>query len=154
MTPSQIAQLEELVRLDENGLMPCPEIVIESIGGQCPVQAEGTIDGKPFYFRARNAYWSIGIGGEDVVCSPEWYFDAPYFDEDDPAKIPVYDKQKSEGGVIVGEYTCYFHAGWMDQIAARSFIHTAAVLYANTRNLRPLLRALLDELKGKDNADT
>ena len=33
--------------------MPSPNIVIKSFGGQCPIQAEGTINGKHFYLRGR-----------------------------------------------------------------------------------------------------
>ena len=29
--------------------------------GQCPVQAEGKINGLPFYFRSRGASWSLSI---------------------------------------------------------------------------------------------
>ena len=29
--------------------------------GTCPVQAEGTIDGYPFYFRSRHARWSLQV---------------------------------------------------------------------------------------------
>lgn len=47
------------------------KIDIEFIGGNCPVQAEGTIDGAPFYFRARGNGWRIGIGG-DTVADPDW----------------------------------------------------------------------------------
>jgi hypothetical protein len=47
-------------------------LLIDQIGGNCPVQAEGTIDGVPFYFRARGEHWSIGVGGDDPVCAPEW----------------------------------------------------------------------------------
>lgn len=36
-------------------------IVFDTIGGQCPVQAEGTIDGHGFYFRARGESWSIQV---------------------------------------------------------------------------------------------
>ena len=45
------------------------------LGGNCPVQGEGTIGGKPFYFRARGSSWSLGIGGDPVSC-PEWYHEA------------------------------------------------------------------------------
>ena len=41
------------------------------MGGVCPVEAKGTITGKPFYFRARGEHWSLGIGGEPC-CAPEW----------------------------------------------------------------------------------
>ena len=29
--------------------------------GTCPVQAEGTINGYPFYFRSRHARWSLYV---------------------------------------------------------------------------------------------
>lgn len=36
-------------------------LVIDSLSGQCPVQAEGTIMGRPFYFRARGNRWSFEV---------------------------------------------------------------------------------------------
>ena len=33
-------------------------LMIDWCGGNCPVQAEGKINGKPFYFRARGECWS------------------------------------------------------------------------------------------------
>lgn len=81
-----------------------PEIVIGQIGGNCPVQAEGTIAGEPFYFRARGERWSIGIGG-DVVGEPDWYYEEDY-----------------PGG--------QFAAGWMTEVEARGFIGQAAERYA------------------------
>lgn len=36
--------------------------VLNWLGGSCPVQAEGSIDGHPLYFRARGARWSLEIG--------------------------------------------------------------------------------------------
>jgi len=38
---------------------------LNCIGGNCPVQAEGIVDGRPFYFRARGDEWSLDIGPED-----------------------------------------------------------------------------------------
>lgn len=46
--------------------------------GQCPVQSEGFIDGQPYYFRARGASWSIGIGGGDPVTAPDWEYEEDY----------------------------------------------------------------------------
>jgi hypothetical protein len=46
------------------------KIIIESIGGSCPVQASGTIDGKEFYFRSRGQAWSFAVAvdaGTDPV---------------------------------------------------------------------------------------
>lgn len=53
-------------------------VAIDFLGGNCPVQADGTVDGKPFYFRSRGASWSMSIGGADVVGEPEWYHEQPY----------------------------------------------------------------------------
>lgn len=79
---------------------------IDWLGGKCPVQAEGTINGKPFYFRARGEEWSLSIGGEDVVCDPDWYYEEPYGDEP-------------------------FMAGWMPEDEARKFISKGARLFAD-----------------------
>lgn len=83
------------------------QITIESIGGNCPVQAEGEVDGKPFYFRARGEHWSIGIGGDDVVLTPEWYMEEKY-----------------PGG--------QFAAGWMTEEEAVAFINKAVAKYATS----------------------
>lgn len=79
------------------------EIVIDWIGGNCPVQAEGMIAGKKFYFRARGNTWSMSIGG-DVISDPEWQMREQY--GDDP-----------------------FAAGWMVEETARAFIYEAAERY-------------------------
>lgn len=76
-----------------------PQVRIDTIGGNCPVQAEGTIDGEPFYFRARGCSWSIGIGA-DPVSLPAWYCENPYGKD--------------------------FDAGWMTITEARAFIEISA----------------------------
>jgi hypothetical protein len=67
------------------------DVKITMIGGQCPVQAEGTILGRPFYFRARGRHYSISIGGVDPMEDPQWRkrvrwgqgdWDAGYITED------------------------------------------------------------------------
>jgi hypothetical protein len=72
---------------------------IDYLGGNCPVQAEGIVDGHPFYFRARGEHWSMGIGG-DVVGAPDWYHREPWGDEK-------------------------FAAGWMEEDEARRMIDKA-----------------------------
>lgn len=62
-------------------------IVLESCGGWCPVQAQGTVDGRPFYFRARDGI-SLAIGPEggtdddaiSVSCGTAegWYVEAEH----------------------------------------------------------------------------
>ena len=48
-------------------------IKVLSFGGNCPVQAEGFIDGEEFYFRARGQRWSMSIGGD-------WYYEEEWGD--------------------------------------------------------------------------
>jgi hypothetical protein len=91
-----------------------PEVVIETIGGNCPVQAEGTIDGWPFYFRARGTRWSFEVSepgfeacGEAVWDHVESYGDGPYA------------------------------AGWMDEDEARAFIEQAAERFVAWRKANP-----------------
>lgn len=84
-----------------------PQIEIDWLGGNCPVQAEGTVDGEPFYFRARGEHWSMGIGGEPVGY-PAW-------------KI----KENYPGD--------QFAAGWMAEDEARTFIEKAAAAWAAQR---------------------
>jgi len=81
-----------------------PGIAITSLGGNCPVQGEGAIDGKPFYFRARGNHWSLGIGGEDGLSNPEWTHREPWGCEP-------------------------FEAGWMSIETAVKMINRGAALY-------------------------
>ena len=83
--------------------MTDPDIVIEFFGGNCPVQGEGTINGKPFYFRARGDSWSLGIGG-DPVGNPEW--------------------EHREW------YGTWPDAGWMESEQAEAFLMAAAARFA------------------------
>lgn len=94
-----------IVALEASGLVArsVPELKIESLGGNCPVQGDGTIDGVPFYFRAQGQRWSMGIGG-DVVMAPEW--------------------KRSERW---GENK--FSAGWMSFNEAMAIIERCAVEY-------------------------
>lgn len=84
------------------------QITIRWLGGNCPVQAEGTIDGKEFYFRARYDSWSLSIG-DDPIGSVEWEYEEPYGTPDG------------------------YDAGWMSEDEARAFISKAAKKYTATR---------------------
>lgn len=44
-------------------------LVIKTIGGACPFQAEGVWDDQFFYFRARHGEWTLEIGptSDDAV---------------------------------------------------------------------------------------
>jgi len=53
-------------------------VTIRGPYGQSPVQADGFIEDSEFYFRSRGTYWSVSIGGDDVVANPEWYHEDYY----------------------------------------------------------------------------
>lgn len=74
-------------------------------GGECPVQAEGTINGLPFYFRARGEHMALSIAktpaGDPMVGAECFYFCEEYGDE-------------------------RFAAGWATADECREFIERAA----------------------------
>lgn len=92
--------------------MDDPQISVEYIGGNCPVQAEGTIGGVEFYFRARGVHWSMSIGGPDVVLSPDWY----------------HQEEWGDGP---------FAAGWMPEDVAREMMRKAFAMYRAARPTAP-----------------
>lgn len=70
---------------------------IESIGGVCPTQAEGTLsDGKHFYFRARHGEWTLTVAEDrnDVYLGPVMAIgDDPTFGSmSDKAVIAILDE--------------------------------------------------------------
>ncbi len=83
------------------------------------MQAQGKIDGEPFYFRARGDSWSLSIGsedkddsnlgvhGRDVVGNPSWEYEEEYGD---------------------GPYD----AGWMKEDVARQMIEKAAKMWRDS----------------------
>lgn len=86
-------------------------INIEQEGGQCPVQIEGTVNGIPFYFRARGTSWSLSVAKEETSCPLDktaWMHKETY------GKGP-------------------FDAGWMELEEARGFLHKALNIWAENR---------------------
>lgn len=71
---------------------------LDTIGGNCPVQAEGDVDGHRFYFRARGAAWQFHVARTD-----DEIFSDPVFYRDE-------------------EYGKYPAAGWMPEHEAIGFI--------------------------------
>jgi hypothetical protein len=76
------------------------EVHIEELGGNCPVQATGTIREREFYFRARGSHWSF-----DVFLTPNVTW--------------TYSENYGTG----------FDAGWMTEDEARGFIEKAANMF-------------------------
>jgi hypothetical protein len=81
-------------------------LIITSIGGYCPCQADGTMDGFPFYFRARWDGWTLSVAAPG----------------EDPVRVFVdnYHDGLGTGAYFIGEY--YQDAGSMEVDTARSFI--------------------------------
>ena len=100
------------------------EIVIESLGGLCPVQANGTIDGEPFYFRARHEHWRVEIGPGNthlVVEAMEAHpHDRAEWDRVEGLPTWEYEERYSDE-----EYA----AGYMTEEEARAFMAKAADLW-------------------------
>ncbi len=97
--------------MSEDPIIPMPHVVIRTPAGEwgnCPVQAEGTINGEEFYFHARGEHWSMSIGGEDVVMHPLWHCWEKYSDDT-------------------------FGAGWMTEEEARGFLDKAIYQYLKDR---------------------
>lgn len=88
-------------------------VVIDEISGFCPVQAEGTVGGLEFYFRARGTSWTFSLGSRVAVAAPEWFWEEQYGD---------------------GEP---FAAGWMTLEEAKGFIEKAVRLWAQGEPSKP-----------------
>jgi len=83
--------------------------------GQCPVQAEGTVNGYPFYFKARGNRLRLFVankpGGNPLGCDA-WSHEEPCGEE-------------------------AFAAGYANTATCTSFIEIAAALWARTAAERP-----------------
>lgn len=90
-----------------------PDIQIEWLGGNCPVQAEGAINGLPFYFRARGCRWTMEIAAS--AQTPLQYL----YDGD--GENWFHEEKWGEGP---------YDAGWMPEDTAREMIVKAAALWA------------------------
>ena len=91
-----------LARLEATGA------ILDSIGGNCPVQANGDVDGNWFYFRARGDEWQFYVADSDDLI-----FDAPDF-------------------YVERDYGSGFDAGWMPQHEAIGFIVNSIADYRAT----------------------
>lgn len=79
-------------------------IHFDFIGGNCPVQAEGSFDGLRFYFRARGQHWQFHVALHDYDIM-----------ENDLVRV-VRPYVPTDGG------SPQFAAGWMPVAEAVAFI--------------------------------
>lgn len=81
-------------------------MILDWCNGFCPVQAEGTVDGRAFYFRARGEHWQFHVSKDAThrfvndlfYCDIEWP-EGPYM------------------------------AGWMSPIDVLKCLHLGVALY-------------------------
>ena len=99
-------------------MIPAAHTVFEFTCTVSPVQAEGTVASRPFYFRARGNTWEFtvaerdgddpaGLGEADVVAGRAWY----------------------RSGTLPGR----FDASWMPIEDARSIINECARAYLSNK---------------------
>jgi hypothetical protein len=90
--------------------------------GACPVQAEGFIDGFPFYFRSRGETWSLSISTScDVDALDD--DDCLFHDEEYRGKNYHLDTKINDGK--------FFSAGYAERDECMEFIERAAKILLN-----------------------
>jgi hypothetical protein len=112
-------------QLEANALLAFETIggKIDQLGGNCPVQGEGSIDGKRFYFRARGTSWQWHVAETDAELwdNSLLYIERSYSDEQ-------------------------FAAGWMP-------VHEALGFMVEGARLWKLQFELWDAYEGEGNAE-
>ena len=94
-------------------------IVFDYLGGLAPVQAEGTVAGRPFYFRSRYEHWTFSVSEHDDVS---------------PVEIDSVESGKAHGFFRQGQYgTDPFEASYMPEEEARRIIAACAEEYLRER---------------------
>ena len=88
----------------------------EFTSSPAPVQAEGTIEGRPFYFRARGDNWAFTVAERDG---------------DDPAALGQEDVALGTAWRRSGTVPGNFAASWMSLDHATSLIQECARTYIN-----------------------
>lgn len=103
--------------------------VLDTIGGNCPVQAEGDVDGQRFYFRARGASWEFHVA---------------------PTDDQIFSDQSF---CMYREYGSTFEAGWMHQHEALGFIVEAITIYRALEPAKLIIPALTVAQRRRVGAD-
>lgn len=87
-----------------------------TIQGPAPVQAEGTVNGFPFYFRARHDQWTFSISEDPEI---------------DPVDIQMDEQGRKHGffaeGRVGGEWE--YAASYLDDNSVRRIIERCASEY-------------------------
>ena len=105
---------------------------IDSIGGNCPVQAEGVCcKGRRFYFRARGDVLQMHITKEPLVTSEPFY---------------NWGLKDEELWFYETGYSDWPEAGWVSHRVAEAFIDMACILFVANNGLLQQFPELWDTL--------
>jgi len=99
-----------------------PNIDIEWLGGNCPVQAVGTVEGLDFYFRARGSNWSIEIGK------------LPWMKTLVTSETNLSENQDNVYFDYVESYGKWPDAGWIDENEALFLIRRGCQLFYDSQD--------------------
>lgn len=108
---------------------------IADLGGQVPVQAEGRIAGRPFYFRARHDEWSFAVADDpegDALqarfgCESGWFRMANWSCAEltpDPGIVTWLGDDTQPSALPMCDHI--YCAGWMGNVTARDIIVACA----------------------------
>lgn len=86
--------------------------------GKCPVQSEGKINGKPFYFRARGGYWALRIAARP---------DGDVFADDALVHIEEYKGINHARDLEINDGR-FYGAGYAEEGECLEFISRAAAI--------------------------
>lgn len=95
-------------------MTPAPNAVFEFTSTVAPVQAEGTVAGRTFYFRARGNTWEFTVAEREG---------------DDPAALGEADVAAGRAWYRSGTLPGRFDASWMPIQDAASLINECARAY-------------------------
>lgn len=104
--------------------------------GKCPVQAEGKIDGLPFYFRSRGGHWSLSIANASDGDPLDYKHCRVHREE--------YDGVNRDEPQDFHGHKVQFGAGWAERDECLAFIERAAALL--------LSNTVVSHEHGEDNA--
>jgi hypothetical protein len=98
--------------------------------GNCPVQAEGTIDGYPFYFRSRGGHWAIHVANDSsagaIYRDDCWTLRELYTGVNADEPTPMYG------------HMVQFGAGWALQEECVAFIESAAIAWKAEKQMKSI----------------
>lgn len=91
--------------------------------GKCPVQAEGRLNGLPFYFRSRGGSWALHVASTpegDALDDDAWFHREEYKGRHAHRDDEINDGRR-------------YAAGWADEDECMDFIQRAALLHPSNQ---------------------